>query len=363
MEIVQNPSRGKLFFAHHFTFKREWLFVLLIFLFMRAVLAAVPLVTLWQTGPVVPPWMNPSRIGYQGMVETLSIANPVLKLFVSSWYRWDTGWFIQIAESGYSAANGTMSFMPLYPLLILGVHALLGGNALVSALLVSNIFCAVALILFYEAARLELGADRLARQSLLYLVTFPSAFFLFAGYSESLFLTCVLAAWLLARRGDWHWAALSSALAVLTRLQGLALVVPLGWQLLASRAAGGSENPLEEFRSVFAFIFRERGWLQLLRDWKRPAWIGALFPLIALALYSAGTTIVGLNSVLSGYASRDSSLAYPWQGLVEFFSRIFSQQFQYADAIDLAVFILFFGALIYGIRKLRPALTLFSAAL
>ncbi|HEX9012361.1 MAG TPA: hypothetical protein VF813_02550, partial [Anaerolineaceae bacterium] len=98
-------------------------------------------------------------------------------------------------------------------------------------------------------------------------------------------------------------------------------------------------------------------------DWKRPAWIGALFPLIALALYSAGTTIVGLDSVLYGYASRDSSLAYPWQGLGEFFSRIFSQQFQYADTIDLAVFILFFGALIYGIRKLRPALTLFSAAL
>ena len=56
---------------------------------------------------------------------------------------------------------------------------------------------------------------------------FPTALFLQAVYSESLFLVLVLAAFLLAERGRWPAAGVVTGLAVLTRIAGVALLPAL----------------------------------------------------------------------------------------------------------------------------------------
>jgi len=73
---------------------------------------------------------------------------------------------------------------------------------------------------------------QIARRAVLYLSVFPSAFFLFAPFTEALFFA--LSVWTLysARHTWWVWAGAFGLLAALTRTQGLFLVLPLAWEAL-----------------------------------------------------------------------------------------------------------------------------------
>ncbi len=70
---------------------------------------------------------------------------------------------------------------------------------------------------------------------MLYLAVFPTALFLGAVYSESLYLALALAAFLLAERGRFLGAGVVTGLAMLTRPAGLALLPALA--LLAWRSS------------------------------------------------------------------------------------------------------------------------------
>ena len=117
------------------------------------------------------------------------------------WARWDSVWFLRIAEHGYGATRGVAAaFYPLYPLTLAGPrprlrralrprrHRRLARRAL------------VAFVLLYRLAEERLGAEG-ARRAVLYLAVFPMALFLGAVYTESLYLLLAIAAFLLAERG------------------------------------------------------------------------------------------------------------------------------------------------------------------
>ena len=70
---------------------------------------------------------------------------------------------------------------------------------------------------------------------MLYLSIFPTTLFLFAVYSESLYLLLTVAAFLLAVRGRWGWAGVVVGLAALTRVSGVILLPALA--VLAWRSA------------------------------------------------------------------------------------------------------------------------------
>lgn len=161
-------------------------------------------------------------------------ANPLLAV----WQRFDTNWYLALAGRGYAANDVSNVYFPLYPLT---VHALglVVGNDLLAALLISNLALIIALVLLYRLTN-ELMGETAARRTLAYLVLFPTSFFLFAAYTESLFLALALAALTSARRGQWLWAALWGMLAALTRLQGLLLIVPLFALWWSARAPGPS---------------------------------------------------------------------------------------------------------------------------
>jgi mannosyltransferase PIG-V len=143
------------------------------------------------------------------------------------WARWDSVWFLRIAEHGYGAAHGVAAaFYPLYPLTLAGVGRLFGGHYVLAGIVVSLAATLGSLALLYRLAEPRLGADG-ARRAVLYLAVFPTALFLQAVYSESLFLVLVLAAFLLAERGHWLGAGAATGLAVLTRISGVALLPAL----------------------------------------------------------------------------------------------------------------------------------------
>jgi hypothetical protein len=151
--------------------------------------------------------------------------------------RSDAFWFERIARSGYKSADDSAAFFPLYPLAIRVVSWSLGGSTLAAALLVSNAAFLGALIVLYALTTLELS-HAVARKTVMLIAIFPTAFFFLAPYSEGLFLLLSVSAFWFARRDRWWLAALTGALAALTRSVGVVLVPALAVEAFQQRREG-----------------------------------------------------------------------------------------------------------------------------
>lgn len=152
--------------------------------------------------------------------------------------RWDSVWFLAVANHGYGGSSARTAFFPLYPLL---AHAAgwLTGSALTGGLPVSLVAFAMGLGLVHRLAELELGRAA-ADRAVLLLACFPMSFFFSAVYSESLFLALSAGALLAARREHWALAGALGALGAATRSVGVVLVLPLLWIYLYGPRAPGA---------------------------------------------------------------------------------------------------------------------------
>ena len=152
---------------------------------------------------------------------------------LSLWNRWDAPHYVDIAKYGYSAVGEQRLFIvfpPLFPLLI-KLFALAIPSYELAALLVSNLASALASIYLFKLARLDLS-ESAALRSVFYFCIFPTAYFLIAGYSESLFLLLAISCIYYARTRRWTLTGIAGMLATATRLTGLALVPALLCELL-----------------------------------------------------------------------------------------------------------------------------------
>jgi hypothetical protein len=150
---------------------------------------------------------------------------PLNDAIVAPWQRWDTIWYAKIAMDGYGR-DQSVHFPPLYPFLIRASSPLTGGNTVAAGLLLSSIAALAAFVLLYRLV-CSMYDKGTAERALLYLAVFPTAFFLFAAYTEPLFLMFVLGAFLCARSGRWGGAGLCGACAAMTRGQGTLFILPL----------------------------------------------------------------------------------------------------------------------------------------
>ena len=143
------------------------------------------------------------------------------------WARWDSVWFLRIAERGYVApSHADAAFYPLYPGAVALFGSMFGGHYVLGGLVVSLAASLVAFYLLHQLAERRLGAEG-ARRAVLYLAVFPMSLFLMAVYSESLVLMLAVAAFVFAERGKWLPAWATAGLALITRIAGLALLPAL----------------------------------------------------------------------------------------------------------------------------------------
>jgi len=189
------------------------------------------------------------------------------------WVRWDSGWFLRIARHGYGAdPPATPAFFPLYPGVMALLGRALGGRYALAGLVVALGSCLVAFELLWRLAARHLGAEG-AFRTVLYLALFPTALFLQAVYSESLYLALALAAFALAEARRWPWAAVAAALALLTRSSGVAVVAGIGvlaWPNIKALAwvAGAAValfalfplTLLLQTKNAWAFLHTEAQW-------------------------------------------------------------------------------------------------------
>src|SRR5919201_495509 len=144
--------------------------------------------------------------------------------------RWDSVWYLSIAQSGYRGSSSLSAFFPLYPVAVRAAAGETRSSAalLLAAYAVSAAALVVALVLLHKLVELELG-ERFARPVLWLVALWPASFFFSAPYSESLFLALSVGVFYAARTDRVPLAAGLCALATAARPTGVLLLLPLGW--------------------------------------------------------------------------------------------------------------------------------------
>lgn len=156
--------------------------------------------------------------------------------FLDMWGRWDAVHFTNIADGGYfgnPAFPNEIAFFPLFPLLMRALGAI-GINLVFAGMVISLVGSIVAGVYLYKLAENDLGAGA-GRRALLYLFLFPTAVFLVAPYSESLFLAGAIAAFYYARRERWQWVGIPAAIAMGARAAGVFLLCGLFVEFLRQK--------------------------------------------------------------------------------------------------------------------------------
>jgi hypothetical protein len=272
------------------------------------------------------------------------------------WARWDSEWYLLIAEEGYDVGDrlsgfgvayersAAAGFLPLYPMLIRLLTPLFGAVA--AGVLISNVCLILSLVLLDHLVRLEVGGERGATAGIVAcaaLLLFPSSLFLSAVYAESLFLSLSLGAFLSARLGRFSMAGVCGSLATLTRPFGILLMVPLVWEWWAWRR-GADDASSRRRRSLGGL------WLLML-----PAAMSC-FLLFSRSVFGDPFALLHRQERWRG------GLSGPWRAFVRWWEAGPSAHGAHGSTVELVIAAVCLAMFVVMIRRLRPSYTLYSGA-
>jgi len=154
--------------------------------------------------------------------------------FWDTFVRHDSGWYFQIARTGFHytpEGRDTIAFFPLYPLMMRYVGRAFGrspSDLYLGGIVVSWTAFVVAMAALYYLARLDLPRRR-AEQAVLFATIFPFAFFFGVVYTESTFLMFTVLSFCGFRTRRWIAGGVCGALAAATRVNGILMLPALAW--------------------------------------------------------------------------------------------------------------------------------------
>ncbi|MDX6742721.1 hypothetical protein [Actinocorallia sp. A-T 12471] len=150
--------------------------------------------------------------------------------------------------------------------------------------------------------------------AVLAIITSPCAVFLFAAYSEALFLALALPAWLLAKKGRWEYAALLAAAASVVRITGLFLALAL----------------------VVEFFVGEHG--AKARNWRKLPLLAAPFASIAAYMgyqwYRTGDMMAWQHAQEKGW---NRQTVMPWESFKTTWYNAFEIQSEWTNAFRVEI--------------------------
>ena len=318
---------------------------LALFLTMRFVLGVVVLYLWWRGGLPGPCHFELARNGWM-TIPPLADNGAEFPL-VGVWQRWDACWYSKIAAFGYEPRELSVTFWPLFPVLAGSVARLVGGSVALGGMIVSAIAYLAAMVGLYRLVARDTD-DETACRTMILITIFPSAFFLFAPFTEALFLALAVWTMTLARERRWLLAAILGGLAGLTRIQGVFLALPIGWEALA--AAGLTVwRPWRELRLPTV------AWGPLVRGL-----LASFGPLVGFASFLAYTAAIAGQTPLDTQDAWGGKEFFPpwdvvaaaWHWAVD---RADPLQF-----LNLVVLIVFGALLVVAAKRLPFAYTLFA---
>lgn len=145
-----------------------------------------------------------------------------LPSFLYSFANFDGLHYLSIAKENYHQYQQV--FFPLYPILIRFFSGLFKGNYLISGLFISNLSFLIGLLMLYNLSKLS--QDFNFNWTLLFLLSFPTAFFFNSVYTEGLFFMLFSTTLYLLKKKSYLSAGLTAALSSSSRLIGILLFLP-----------------------------------------------------------------------------------------------------------------------------------------
>jgi len=178
------------------------------------------------------------------------------------WSVWDSGWYLDIAENGYSpilnsdlpkktvSGQSNIGFFPFYPILI-KLTSYLTGNFHTSGILISNISLLVSGYFLYRLVSLDLKKG-LAKRSVIFLYLFPTSFILSGVFSESVFLLLSILVFYTAKKNMWLRSGILGLLLTITRPTGILILIPIVYLYFV-------QNKYKIKKSILYFLFYPLG--------------------------------------------------------------------------------------------------------
>lgn len=236
----------------------------------------------------------------------------------SSWLSfstWDARHYSYLVDTGYHGDMASNAFYPLFPILVFLLRLII-PNTLLAGFIVSNLASLAAVALFFLLVK-KLYSEEVAFHSGLFMLLFPTGFYLSLMYSESLFLAFVFGFFYLWESEEYSVAALVAFLLSLARPLGVLVLVPvvvdLVWQwwkfhslqklgrnvlLIVASTLGFGAYLLFMYFTTGAiwqgfeaqrFFIAENSLTNLLHPW---AWLEKNFLSIELTLHSFTTSLI-----------------------------------------------------------------------
>jgi hypothetical protein len=283
-------------------------------------------------GPLANRQLQVSKVPVERIFPYKNI-KPAQYAWLAIWQHFDANWYLSIAQNGYGNFPDDTHFMPLYPALVCLIHFVI-PDWMIAGLLVSLLSTIWLIETIYELFS-EWGGRQIAEKGIFIFLIFPAAFFLFSAYAEPLFIVTSLLALRSMRANQWLLTSFWMTCAILSRVQGLALFLPLAYAL-----------------------WRAYGW-RLNSAHVR----AALFPILAVFAYLGLRFSVGAPSVLPiNEPSVAAGIVWPWKDFIDIFHIMINGTLSYMDVINLFLTLLFFGLLVYGWKRIPIEYNLYTLA-
>jgi len=258
-------------------------------------------------------------------------AIPYPNAWLALWQRFDANWYTTIAEQGYGSIPGDDHFPPLYPLLIRLAKPIF-GNAFIAGLIISHLATLYAIKLLLDLFD-QWGDAKTGKQTVLYFLIYPTSFYLFSAYTESIFLVTVLLSLRFMKKQSWTWAGFWAFCAIITRLQGAALLIPLIYLMW-------KDHP---------FLRNPHHWLGMAI-----AGMGFLFYIFLRSTQVSGNALPFVEPIWHAH------LVPPWETYIYAIRTLFSGTYNRNDVLNFTVVTLFLILLIRGWKKIPLEYNLYT---
>lgn len=281
-------------------------------------------------------YLVPALLGPVGKNQPVGVLGPL-----HSWVTQDGTHLAYIAQHGYDQPWRT-AFFPLFPFMEHLFAPIFHGDYGLTGMVIANLAYFGALVVLRDLVGRDFDPD-VARRTMLYLSVFPTAFYFFAPYSESLYLFLSLGAFSAMRLRRWWLGGVLGCLAVLTRSTALALLLPFAVEFVAARRYGLARV----WHALWALLI--------------PAGVGIYALYLSRALHDPLAF-----SHAQAYWTR--SLQWPWQGILEAIGALGTAGKHGTVtlahlALNLAATLVFLVLTVVVLRRLPPSYGLYTGAL
>jgi len=260
----------------------------------------------------------------------------LLPSWLSAFANFDGLHYIVIAQQGYSQYE--QAFFPLYPLLLYLI-SFITRNELVSGLIISNGSFLAALFVFQKILALKKFDIKQTIWFYILLLSFPTAFFFGAVYTEGLFFLLFSLSLYFLYKKNYYLASLFASLTSLTRLIGIFLIIPFFFHFLSEHKGSFTNLKLKILNYIVILISPLLG----LLGYMAYLWI------------STGDPLIFFNAQPKFGANRSTHLIFLPQVFYRYIKILFTaaHDFQWGVAlVEILIFAIVFGVLCFDLFKL-----------